>query len=233
MTDSAVSIDRPLLAIDVVILTAASGSLRVLLVKRAEAPEQGLWALPGGLVRREEGLDEAARRILAEKALLTDVFLEQLYTFGQPDRDPRSRVVTVAYMALVPPHRLTATARRCVADIRVPWAGESGGAVALYAAGESLDTAFDHDAIIATAVLRIRGKLAYTNIGFELLGPRFTLRELRLLHETILGQPLNKDSFRRRVLATKLVESTGIRQEAVGHRPALLYRFGSTPADDA
>ena len=225
-------IDHPLLAVDVVLVTAQHGRLRVLLVKRFQAPEEGLWALPGGLVRREEALDEAARRILREKASLSDVFLEQLYTFGRPDRDPRARVVSVAYMALVPPERLLPDAERLVADIEVPWSGESGGSVVLSSASGPLQTAFDHDDIVAMAVLRIRGKLAYTNIGFALLGPSFTLRELRLLHETILGEPINKDSFRRRVLATKLVESTGTRQTAVGHRPALLYRFCGAPADD-
>ncbi|MFT4623361.1 MAG: 8-oxo-dGTP diphosphatase [Myxococcota bacterium] len=217
--------DRPSLATDVVVLTASGGALRVVLVRRTGRPELGQWALPGTFVGLDEGLDAAARRALEAKAGLRDVFVEQLYTFGRPDRDPRHRVVSVAHYALVPPGRLALAPGAALAEVRVPWEGEAGGPVELWVDGEPVGLAFDHADIVATAVLRIRGKLDYTPIGFELLGPAFTLRQLRLLHQTILGQALNKDSFRRRVLATGLVEATGERQTDVGHRPAALYRY--------
>ncbi len=222
---------HPSLAVDVVLLTVSSQFLEVALVQRTEHPQLGHWALPGGFVGIRESLDAAAKRVLAVKAGLKDVFLEQLYTFGAPKRDPRTRVVTVAYYALVHPARLTASERPelLLGVLRVPWSGEAGGPVeVLDADGKVLPLAFDHTEIIGMAVKRIRGKLDYAPIGFRLLPPRFTLRDLQAIHETILGKTLNKDSFRRRMLASGQLEATGEREETVGHRPAELYRFVST-----
>ena len=218
---------RPSVAVDVVILTVAEGQLWAVLRPRDEHPHRGLWALPGGFVGLDESLDDAAARLLRAKAGLEGVFLEQLYTFGQPDRDPRMRIITVAYYALVPAAQLAGVNGGAVlAPLDVPWSGEQGGPVVPRdRSDEVLPLAFDHAEILGLAVQRIRGKLAYTGIGFELLPPAFTLRDLRLVHEGILGEPLNKDSFRRRVLASGDVEPTGDRQADVGHRPAALYRF--------
>ncbi len=219
--------ERPSVAVDIVVLTVAEGQLWAVLRPRSEHPHKDRWTLPGGFVGMLESLDEAAFRVLGQKTGLEGVFLEQLYSFGQPDRDPRMRVISVAYYALVPVGQLAGINGGAVlAPLDVPWSAERGGPVVARDRGdEILPMAFDHAEILGLAVKRIRGKLAYTDIGFELLPPSFTLRELRLVHESILGQPLNKDSFRRRVLASGDVAPTGERQADVGHRPAALYRF--------
>jgi 8-oxo-dGTP diphosphatase len=213
------------------LLTAADGALEVLLLERAEPPDAGKWALPGGFVRIDESLDEAAARVLREKTGLSDLFVEQLYTFGHLERDPRGRVVSVAYYALLPAEQLASAGigageRARLARLRVPWPGEQGGPVeALGAAGEALPLAFDHAEILGLAVKRLRGKLDYAPIGFELLPERFSLRALQQIHEWILGRRLNKDSFRRRMLATGQLEATGERRTDVEYRPPELYRF--------
>jgi 8-oxo-dGTP diphosphatase len=222
---------RPSVAVDVVLLAVAEGSLKTLLVRRASQPQLGRWALPGGFVGMDESLDAAAARVLATKAGLEDVFTEQLYTFGDPGRDPRTRVISVVYYALVEPARLErAVAERdghglTLAEVAVTANGHVRSVEAHAADGEVLPFAFDHGAILAAAVERIRGKLDYAPIGFELLPDTFTLLELRRVHEAILGRPLNKDSFRRKVLDRGLVEPTGERATGLGHRPPELYRF--------
>jgi 8-oxo-dGTP diphosphatase len=207
-----------------------------LLIRRQQHPDRGQFGLPGGFVRLDESLDQAAVRLLADKAGLASIFLEQLYTFGAPDRDPRTRVITVAYYALVPAGRLRGcappdAAASVLAALVVPWKGERGGPVtAVGQDGQPLPLAFDHDEILGLAVKRLRGKLNYAPIGFELLPPRFTLRQLQDIHETILARRLNKDSFRRRMLASDLLAATGRRETDVGHRPAELYRFKRRPS---
>lgn len=220
--------DHPSVAVDVAILSVVDGRLEVALVERTEHPHKGCWALPGGFVRMDESLDRAAERVLGQKAGLTDVYLEQLYTFGTPDRDPRTRVISVAYYALVDPARLARedTDGLVFGPIAVPWQGETGGPVEVRdRSRRKLSLAFDHADILGMAVKRIRGKLDYTPIGFQLLPETFTLRRLQAVHETILGRTQNKDSFRRRMLASGLLEATGERETEVGHRPAELYRF--------
>jgi 8-oxo-dGTP diphosphatase len=175
-----------------------------------------------------ESLEQASRRVLEEKAGLGNIFVEQLYTFGDVQRDPRARVISVAYVALVDAARfaLRAPSDVAVARLVVPFAGETGGPVDIQAeSGEPLPLAFDHALILGMAVKRLRGKLDYTPVGFQLLGDEFSLRELQEVHETIRGEPVNKDSFRRRMLASGLIEATGAREAAVSYRPAELYRF--------
>lgn len=224
---------RPSVAVDVALVSAADGALRSLVVRRGAHPARGRWALPGGFVGIDEGLDAAAARVVAAKIGLSGVFLEQLYTFGDPSRDPRTRVISVAYYALVDAGRLEGTVRDDVARARilVPWEGETGGPVELAAEdGTPLPLAFDHPDILGMAVKRLRGKLDYSPIGFQLLAPAFTLLELQRVHETVLGRPLNKDSFRRRMLASGQLEATGESQKDVDHRPAELYRFARRSA---
>ncbi len=227
---------HPSVAVDVVLLTVRGGALWCLLGKRDEHPGRGRWGLPGGFVGMDEALDAAAARVLAEKVGLRDAFIEQLYTFGAPDRDPRTRVISVAYYALVEPALLVQAveergdARLRLAPLRVPWPGEQGGAVEALDDDAPLPLAFDHAAILGMAVKRIRGKLDYAPIGFELLPPAFSLRDLRLVHEAILGRTLNKDSFRRRILDRGLVVPTGRRASGTGHRPPELYRFADRSA---
>jgi 8-oxo-dGTP diphosphatase len=220
---------RPSVAVDVAILTVLEGRLEVALVRRAEPPHEGKWALPGGFVALDESLEAAATRVLGRKASLRDVFLEQLYTFGAPNRDARTRVISVAHYALVAPEKLRAHAAQAelaLGRVDVPWQGESGGPVRVHdPGGNVMPLAFDHAQILGMAVKRLRGKLDYTPIGFQLLPSTFTLRRLQDVHETILGRTLNKDSFRRRMLASGLLRATGEHEGEVGHRPAELYRF--------
>lgn len=229
-TDSHLDLyDRPAVTVDVVLFSAFDSAFWTLVVRRSEPPFRGRWALPGGFVRVEESLDDAAARVLDEKAGLDNVFLEQLYTFGELDRDPRTRVITVAYYALVHRARFEAVdttgENRMVGRLSVPWEGETGGAVdVLDDSGQPIDIAFDHDSILGMAVKRLRGKLDYAPVGYQLLPGQFTLRQLQTVHETVLGRPLNKDSFRRRMLASGDLEATGARQRDVDHRPAELYR---------
>lgn len=222
--------ERPSVTVDLVLLSVLDGALHVLLMRRTQPPAEGRWALPGGFVRIDESLDEAARRVLHEKARIASAFLEQLYTFGAVARDPRMRIITVAYYALLPAARFAKALEQsdelALAKLVTAWKGETGGrAEALAADGARLAVAFDHAAILGLAVKRLRGKLDYAPIGFQLLPPRFTLLELQRVHETILARPLNKDSFRRRMLASGQLEATGESQRDVDHRPAELYRF--------
>jgi 8-oxo-dGTP diphosphatase len=220
--------ERPSVAVDVALLSVAEGALWTVLLHRSEHPHRGRYALPGGFVGIREPLDVAAARVLAGKSGLEGVFLEQLYTFGDLGRDPRTRVISVAHVALVDRARvLAASAGDLVhARLEVPWEGETGGPVDAHRSdGTLLPLAFDHADILGMAVKRIRGKLDYAPIGFQLLPPRFTLFDLQRVHETILARPLNKDSFRRRMLASGQLEATGESERDVDHRPAELYRF--------
>lgn len=220
---------HPSVAVDVAIVTVLDGAPRALLVRRDEQPQLGRWSLPGGFVGMKESLDAAAARVLREKAGLESVYVEQLYTFGEPDRDPRTRVLSVGYYALVHPRKLkevdTSNGTVKLATLEVPWVGEKGGAIHARVGGERVPLAFDHAEMLGMVVKRLRGKLDYAAIGFELLPAAFTLRDLQTVHEAVLGRKLNKDSFRRRLLASGLLSATGRRERAVGHRPAELYRF--------
>lgn len=221
--------ERPSVAVDVVVLTALRDQLRVALCVRAEHPCKGYYALPGGFVHLDESLDDAAVRVLREKAGLTGLFTEQLYTFGAVGRDPRGRIITVVYLALVHPTRFEGMdpARHALTGtLRVPWLGETGGRVTVVDdAGERLPIAFDHEEVLGMAIKRLRGKLDYTPVVFELLPQVFTLRELQGAYEAVRGAPVNKDSFRRRMLAEGRIVPTGERQRDTAHRPAELYRF--------
>ena len=227
--------ERLSVAVDVVLVSAFEGDLSTLLIRRREHPHRDRWSLPGGFVRTDESLDAAAARVLSQKAGLGGVFLEQLYTFGDPGRDPRTRVVSVAYYALVEKGRFVACAARgndvSTPRLQVPWPGEEGGPVhAIGPDGRPLTLAFDHESILGVAVKRLRGKLDYAPIGFQLLGDTFTLFELQRVHETVLGRRLNKDSFRRRMLGTGQLKPTGKNQTGTTHRPAELYRFARRSA---
>jgi 8-oxo-dGTP diphosphatase len=232
---------HPSVAVDVALVTADGGRLRAVLTERMEHPAKGRWSLPGGFVQMDESLDAAAARVLETKLGVRGIFLEQLYTFGRPDRDPRTRVISVAYYALVDAGKLRpltpgpspargegSNAGFTLATLRVAWQGEQGGPVEAHDEnGKKLPLAFDHADILGLVVQRLRGKLDYAPIGFELLPREFTLRQLQTIHETILGRTLNKDSFRRRLLASGLIAPTGKLEEAVDHRPAELYRFAA------
>ena len=218
--------DRPSVAVDLVILTIKSGKLYALLTARDEHPFKDTWSLIGGFVGIEESLNDAAKRVLKDKGKLTRVYLEQLYTFGNPKRDPRMRIISVSYYALVEAKKLKESETLKSFEVDVPWQGEKGGKVNLLdEAGKNHKLAFDHSDIIGMTIKRIRGKLAYVPIGFELLPKQFTLRQLQEVHETILDKKLNKDAFRRKILASGLVEATGEYEEGKGFRPAEYYVY--------
>lgn len=220
--------DRPSVAVDIVLLAPDEGGLLTLVIRRDEHPHKGRWALPGGFVGMTESLDAAAERVLKDKTGLKGIFLEQLYTFGNPKRDPRMRILSVAHMALVSREKFEGLKTHAgqVARVEVPWEGEVGGPVVLLDdAKKPLALAFDHEEVIATSIKRLRGKLDYSPVAFQLLPESFTLLQLQKIHEAIAGRLVNKDSFRRRMLSTGLLEPTGEMQDGVGHRPAALYRY--------
>ncbi|MEM1219498.1 MAG: NUDIX domain-containing protein [Bacteroidota bacterium] len=209
---------RPALTVDCVIFGYdADSQLKVLLIQRAHEPCKDQWALPGGFVDMNEDLETAALRELEEETGVRNVFIEQLYTFGTPKRDPRGRVVSVAYYALV---NLLEHPVKAASDARnVRW----------FPILELPSLAFDHQRIVEVAIYRLRAKVRYQPIGFELLPNQFTLTQLQDLYETVLGlkvqeQSLNKRNFRTRILKMGVLEEVGI-QEGVSHRPARLYRF--------
>jgi len=205
----------PAVAVDVAVFTVRAGVLHVLLVQARGGPFAGWWALPGGRVREDESLDAAAARELLAQAAVRDVYLEQLYTFGHPQRDPHDRVVSVAYVGLVAdPERLSGP---------VPGKYE---AVAWRAVSRLPPLAYDHAAVVRLAVTRLRAKLQYTNLAYTLLPSSFTLGELQSLYEAILGRRLDRRNFRRKVLSLGLLRALG-RVRRGAHRPAALYAFRS------
>lgn len=221
----------PHLAVDIVLITIEDGALRVLTMERGAEPFSGCHVLPGGFVHVGENLDDTARRVLAEKAGLSDLAVEQLYTFSSPDRDPRGWVVSVAYLVLVPYSRINAAAG-AIDELRLPHvvADQAGEALQIGDAGKSVRIGFDHADIIRTALVRLRGKLDWSNLPFTLLPEQFTLLELQQVHETILGRPLNKPHFRKKWHGKKLpdgsrLEATGVLTSGRRHRPAELYQL--------
>jgi 8-oxo-dGTP diphosphatase len=206
---------HPAVTVDCVVfgLDLDEAELEVLLVRRKGEPFQGKWALPGGFVREDESLEQAARRELAEETGLKEVYLEQLYTFGAPKRDPRERVISVAHFALVKSREQHVHAATDAED------------AAWFPASKLPHVAFDHAAILDAALARLKGKVRYQPVGFELLPPKFTLTQLQRLYEIVLGRPLDKRNFRKKVLATKLLVGLGEKQQGVAHRAAQLYRF--------
>jgi 8-oxo-dGTP diphosphatase len=199
--------------VDCVVFGLDEQELKVMLIQRGLPPFEGKWALPGGVVRLGETLDEAARRELEEETGLSRIFLEQLYTFSEVDRDPRERVVSVAYYALVN-----------LRDHQVHAATDARDA-GWFGVHDVPSLAFDHAGILRLALERLRGKLRYQPVGFELLPRKFTLSELQHLYELVLERMLDKRNFRKRVLAMDLLEETDEVQQDVAHRAARLYRF--------
>jgi 8-oxo-dGTP diphosphatase len=203
------------IAVDNCIFTVLQDRLHLLLIQMTKVPYTGMWALPGGLIQDEESLDAAAVRILSEETGVADVYLEQLYTFGRPDRDPAGRVVSVAYFALIHAAGMTLRTQPKYAD--VCW----------WACTALPPLAYDHDAVAAYARQRLEWKLAYTNVVWSLLPRRFALTELQKVYEAVLGRPLDKRNFRKKILALGLVEPVGETAMRGAHRPAMLYRFTS------
>jgi len=209
------------LAADLVILTVRDGALQVLLIRRGIAPYRGRWALPGGFVRPDEDLEQTARRELAEETGLSSdrIHLEQVATYGAPDRDPRGRVVSVAYLALVP-------------DLPAPVAGTDAASASWVDVGEVLADpgrlAFDHHRILSDGVERARAKLEYSPLAAAFCPPEFTISELRGVYEAVWGTPLDPRNFHRKVTKTPgFVEPSGATTTRDGGRPAQLFHRGT------
>jgi 8-oxo-dGTP diphosphatase len=201
-------------AVDNCIFTVLDDKLHVLLIQMKRRPFAGMWALPGGLIERDETLDAAAARILEEQTGMKRVYLEQLYTFDGESRDPTGRVLSVAYFSLVPPagHDLRTT--------------EKYGAVRFWRASELPQRlAYDHSEILDYALQRLQWKVQYTNVMWSLLPQKFTLSQLQNAYETVLNRALDKRNFRKKILSLGLVSPSGELSTGGRHRPAMLYRF--------
>lgn len=205
--------ERPSVTVDVLLFTIIDNDLNILLVKRSVWPEEGKWALPGGFVPLNDSLEDTARMRLEEKVGITDVYLEQLYTFGDPKRDRRTRVITVAYFALVPSEKIKVKPTELVQDAK--W----------FPVKKLPVLAFDHKLIVEFGVDRLKAKVGYSNIVFGLLPDKFRLSELQNYYEIILGHQLDKRNFRKKILASDLLVKTNDKEIDGAHRPALLYKF--------
>lgn len=203
---------HPAVTTDIVIFTIQDDALNVLLIKRALPPHKNQWALPGGFIEIEESLEEGARRELQEETGVEGVYLEQLHTFGQPDRDPRERVITVAYLAIIPADELEMKAGSDAEDVR--W----------FKIKELPDLAFDHKRIIKMAHERLTAKVDYSTIAFQFMPKVFTLSELQYVYEVILREQLDKRNFRKRISSFDMLRETGKERREGAHRPAKLYR---------
>ncbi len=205
---------KPSVAVDIVVFTIMENELKVLLIKRGQQPFAGMWSLPGGFIHIDESPEDAALRELEEETGVKDVYLEQLYTFGRPNRDPRGRVISIAYYALVDSSKIKPHVTGAEKIENVQWVDVS----------DLPKLAFDHEDIVGYALKRLRYKMEYTAVGLELLPDLFTLTDLQRVYEIILSEKLDKRNFRKKVLSMGVVEPAKIYKKGP-HRPAMLYRF--------
>jgi 8-oxo-dGTP diphosphatase len=204
---------HPAVTVDCIIFGFDGQNLKVMLVQRKSDPFAKMWALPGAFVNEDESLESCAERVLMKEGNITGVYLEQLFTFGKPSRDPRERVISVAYMGLVKTADFELIAGND--ELQIEWRDvEQVG-----------DLAFDHNEIIATAIQRIRGKIRYQPIGFELMNSKFTLPQLQQLYEAILGQSLDRRNFRKKLLSMQILKQLSEKQQNVAHKAAFYYEF--------
>jgi 8-oxo-dGTP diphosphatase len=194
--------------------------ISILLIRRKYEPFQKVWALPGGLVANDESLEDAVRRELREESGVDVNYLEQLYSFGKPDRDPRNRVVTVAYFGLVRPSDYQLSAQTDAED------------VAWHSIDQIPKLAFDHKAIIDLAITRLRGKIAYEPVGFELLDKKFPFSDLENLYQTLLGREIDRRNFKKKIIGYGFLEELDETIQRKAGRPAHLYRFNKKKYDE-
>lgn len=205
---------KPAVTVDCVIFGYEKNSLKLLLIKRALEPFKGKWALPGGFVKMDETLDEAAQRELTEETGLQQVYMEQMFTFGAIDRDPRDRVISIAYLALVN-----------LSDAAQVKGDTDAEEAAWYDVNELPKLAFDHQEIVKLALERLRGKITYQPIVFELLPKKFVFSDLENIYATILQMDINRRNFRTKMMATGLIEELNEYMTNVSFRPPKLYRY--------
>lgn len=205
---------RPMVAVDMLIFTVTDNKLKVLLVKRGIEPFKNKWAIPGGFIFENETLEESAKRELKEETGVTTGYLEQLYTFGEPKRDPRGRVISVSYFALIPASK-TGTISKDADTKEAKW----------FSVDNLPKLAFDHKKIVTYALKRLQWKLEYTNVAYSILEDEFTLTDLQKVYEIVFGRPFDKRNFRKKIMSLNLVEPTGKKVVFGVHRPAKTYRF--------
>ena len=204
--------ESPKMTVDIVIFSIYNGVLQTLLIKRKNPPFQNSWTLPGGFLKKNESLDKAAQRELFEEAGVRHIYLEQLYTFGDPERDPRGRIITVVYFALLP------------APLMIS-AGSDAKASQWWPVNKLPKLGFDHRKIIDYALIRLRAKLGYTNAAWALLPQKFTLSDLQRVYEIVLGQKIDKRNFRKRILSLGLLRTIKEMKTGFHQRPARLFSF--------
>ena len=204
---------KPSVTADIIIFTIKSDDLKVLLVKRRIEPFKNYWAIPGGFVRLNESIEEAAKRELEEETGVKEVYLEQLYTFGDVKRDPRGRVITVSYFALVDSEKAKQELRATADVSEAKW----------FSISSLPKLAFDHNKILNYAIKRLKWKFEYTTIAFSLLPKKFTLTQLQKIYEIVFNRKFDKRNFRKKILSLNILEPTKEIQKDVSYRPPQLY----------
>jgi len=202
--------EKPSVTVDIVIFTIKDNELKVLLVKRNVEPFKNSWAIPGGFVKMSESLEEAAKRELAEETGIKDVYLEQLYTFGEPKRDPRGRVITVSYIALVNSDKISLQAATDVSDVK--W----------FSVSKLPALAFDHKKILEYALKRLKWKFGYTTVAFSLLPKKFAMSSLQRIYEIVFNKKFDKRNFAKKIRSLKILNEEEVKKN-VSYRPPQLY----------
>jgi 8-oxo-dGTP diphosphatase len=202
--------DKPSVTVDIVIFTMQNNELKVLLIKRGLEPFKDKWAIPGGFVRMNESLEDAAIRELKEETGVKDVYLEQLYSFGNPKRDPRGRVITISYMALINSEKIKLKAATDVSAVQ--W----------FSIKNIPNLAFDHKKILDYSLKRLKWKFEYTTVAFSLLPKEFTLGEVQNIYEVVFNQQFDKRNFSKKILSLNILKEEAIKRD-VSHRPPQLY----------
>ena len=202
--------EKPAVTVDIVIFTIQNNDLKVLLVKRDIEPFKGKWAIPGGFVRMEESLEEAAKRELQEETGVKNVYLEQLYTYGDPKRDPRGRVITVSYIALINSESIKLKPDTDVSDAQ--W----------FSISKIPSLAFDHKKILSYSLQRLKWKFEYTTVAFSLISKKFTMGQLQRIYRIVFDKEFDKRNFAKKVLSLNILKEEEIKRD-VSHRPPMLY----------
>ncbi|MBN1252748.1 MAG: NUDIX hydrolase [Bacteroidales bacterium] len=211
---------RPAVTTDCIIFGFDESDLKVLLIERGIEPFKGKWALPGGFVHMDETTEEGAKRELFEETGIKDVYIEQLFTFSDLERDPRGRVISVAYFSLVQLNKYEAKA------------GDDAKRAKWFSVKNGPSLAFDHEKILRMALYRLKGKIRYQPIGFELLSEKFTFTELQHLYEVILEMSIDKRNFRKKIQKMDLLIELDEKQENVAHKAAKYYKFNKTKYEE-
>ncbi len=204
------SFEKPSVTVDIVIFTIKENDLKILLVKRKINPFKDYWAIPGGFVRIHESLEEAAKRELEEETGVKNVYLEQLYSFGEPKRDPRGRVITIAYMALINSENIKLRATTDVSDAQ--W----------FSIKKIPHLAFDHKKILDYSLKRLKWKFEYTNVAFSLLPKKFAISQIQKIYEIVFDKKIDKRNFAKKIISIDILKEEEIKRD-VSHRPPMLY----------